>query len=42
MYLTLFPKKVLLPSLYFELGLMKNVVKALNKGGDGFKYLKQM
>ncbi len=33
------PKKILLPPLHIKLGLMKNMAKALNKNGDGFKYL---
>jgi len=31
--------RVILPPLHIKLGLMKNFVKALNKEGDGFKYL---
>ncbi len=33
------PKKILLPPLHVKLGLMKKMVKALNKNGDGFRYL---
>ena len=33
--------KVLLPPLHIKLGLMKQYVKALNKEGDCFKYLKK-
>ena len=33
--------KVLLPPLHIKLGLMKNFVKALNKEGEGFKYISQ-
>ncbi|XP_030765451.1 uncharacterized protein LOC115889553 [Sitophilus oryzae] len=36
------PKDVLLPPLHIKLGLMKNFVKAMNKEGDGFKYLRQV
>ena len=36
------PQKVLLPPLHIKLGLMKNFVKAMNKDGDGFKYLRQV
>lgn len=35
------PSKVLLPPLHIKLGLMKNFVKAINKDGAGFKYLKE-
>ena len=31
---------VLLPPLYIKLGLMKNFVKAMDRDGDGFKFLK--
>ena len=33
------PKKVPLPPLHIKLGLMKNLVKALDKDSEGFKYL---
>ena len=33
--------KVLLPPLHIKLGLMKNFVRALNKEGEGFKYISQ-
>ena len=33
------PQKILLPPLHIKLGLMKNVVKALDKEKPGFKYL---
>ena len=33
------PKKVLLPPLHIKLGLMKNFVKAMDREGEGFKYL---
>lgn len=36
------PQDVFLPALHIKLGLMKNFVKALNKEGDGFKYLKDV
>lgn len=35
------PHKILLPPLHIKLGLMKNFVKALDKEGPGFRYLKQ-
>lgn len=35
------PKHVLLPPLHIKLGLIKNFVKAMNKDGPGFKFLKQ-
>jgi len=31
---------VFLPPLHFKLGLMKNFVKAMERNGDGFKFLK--
>lgn len=34
--------KVLLPPLHIKLGLMKNFVKAMNKEGEGFKYMKDL
>lgn len=33
--------KIFLPPLHIKLGLMKNFVKAMNKEGRGFQYLKQ-
>lgn len=36
------PKNVLLPPLHIKLGLIKNFVKAMNKDGKGFKYLRQV
>lgn len=33
--------KILLPPLHIKLGLIKNFVKAMDKEGDGFLYLKQ-
>lgn len=36
------PTKIFLPPLHIKLGLMKNFVKAMNKDGDGFRYLRQM
>ena len=35
------PKKVLSPPLHIKLGPMKNYVKALDKDGAGFKYLRK-
>lgn len=35
------PQKVLLPPLHIKLGLMKNFVKAMNKNGAAFQYLRQ-
>ena len=35
------PAKVLLPPLHIKLGCMKNFVKAMDKDGEGFKYLQQ-
>ena len=35
------PQKVLLPPLHIKLGLMKNFVKAINKNGTAFHYLRQ-
>lgn len=32
--------KILLPPLHIKLGLMKNLVKAMNREGEAFKYLK--
>jgi len=32
-------KKIILPPLHIELGIMKQFVKALNKDGDCFKYI---
>ena len=34
-------KDILLPALHIKLGLFKNFVKAINKGGAGFQYLKE-
>jgi hypothetical protein len=34
------PEKVFLPPLHIRLGLMRNFVKAINKNGAGFMYLK--
>ena len=37
------PKKVLLPPLHINLGLIKNFVKAMikyNQEGEGFQYIK--
>ena len=36
------PKKVLLPPLHIELGLIKQFVKALDKDGAAFKYLQNL
>lgn len=36
------PAKIFLPPLHIKLGLMKNFVKAMNKEGEGFRYLRQM
>ena len=36
------PKKVLLPPLHIKLGLMKNFVKAMDKEGSGFQYLREI
>jgi len=33
------PNKLILPRLHIKLGLMKQFVKALDRGGDCFKYL---
>lgn len=35
-----FRDKILLPPLHIKLGLMKNLVKAMNQEGEAFKYLK--
>lgn len=35
-------KKVLLAQLHKKLGLMKNIVKALNTDGNALKYLKHI
>ena len=32
--------KIILPPLHIKLGLMKNLVKAMNREGEAFKYLK--
>lgn len=32
--------KILLPPLHIKLGFMKNFVKAMNRNGEGFLYLK--
>jgi hypothetical protein len=34
------PEKVFLPPLHIKLGLMKNFVKAMDKNGAGFMYLR--
>ena len=34
------PTKIYLPPLHIKLGLMKNLVKALDRDGPGFQYLK--
>ena len=36
------PKKVLLPPLHIKLGLMKNFAKAMDREGEGFKYLTEL
>jgi len=33
--------KILLPPLHIKLGLMKNFIKAVNKHGKGFEYLRK-
>ena len=35
------PDKVLLPTLHIKLGLLKQYVKSLDKGGECFKYICQ-
>lgn len=35
------PSKILLPPLHIKLGLMKNFVKAMDRSGRGFQYLKE-
>lgn len=35
------PNDIILPPLHIELGLMKNFVKALDKNGAGFQYLRE-
>jgi hypothetical protein len=35
-------EKVFLPPLPIKLGLMKNFIKAMDKNGAGFMYLKQI
>ena len=35
------PQKVIMPPVHIKLGLVKNFVKAMNKDGKGFKYLKE-
>ena len=35
------PKNVFLPPLHIKLGIMKNFVKAMDKSGTGFAYLKE-
>jgi hypothetical protein len=35
------PEDVLLPPLHIKLGLIKNFVKAMDRNGDGFLYLKE-
>jgi hypothetical protein len=34
------PEKIFLPALHIKLGLMKHFVKAMDKNGAGFMYLK--
>lgn len=36
------PEDVILPPLHIKLDLMRNFVKAINKNGDGFSYLKSI
>ncbi|CAK8690383.1 unnamed protein product [Clavelina lepadiformis] len=36
------PNKVLIPPLHIKLGLIKQFVKALDKGGDAFQFLKNL
>lgn len=36
------PEDVILPPLHIKLGLMKNFVKAMDKNGEGFLYLKSI
>ena len=36
------PAKIFLPPLHIKLGLMKNFVKAMDKEGKGFRYLREM
>jgi len=36
------PAKIFLPPLHIKLGLMKNFVKAMDKEGEGFRYLREM
>ncbi|GBM64789.1 hypothetical protein AVEN_10212-1 [Araneus ventricosus] len=33
------PNKIIIPSLHIKLGLVENLVKAMNKNGPAFKYL---
>jgi hypothetical protein len=33
-------RNIILPPLHIKLGLMKNFVKAMDRNGDGFQYLK--
>ena len=34
------PEKIIIPPLHIKLGLMKNIVKAMNRDGDAFLYLR--
>lgn len=36
------PENIVLPPLHIKLGLMKNFVKAMDKTGEGFQYLKSI
>ncbi|GBM00703.1 hypothetical protein AVEN_150878-1 [Araneus ventricosus] len=35
------PNKIIIPPLYIKLGLVKNLVKAMDKNGPAFKYLRE-
>ena len=35
------PQKILLPTLHVKLGIAKNFAKAMNKNGEGFRFLKR-
>ena len=35
------PSKIMLPPLHIKLGLMKNFVKAMDRGAPGFRYLQK-
>ena len=35
------PKDIILPALHIKLGLFKNFVKALNKDGPAYQYLRE-